>query len=121
MTKKTEDTVMTVEEAARRLGAKPREIYSVAAHSHGTVVVTTDGTKTLICDVPDGEGKTGVMLLERPDGLPRDAEDAPVVSGPIFAPAGEDELDEIAHIDEPLVDGDGEHVVEPVAVEKKSK
>lgn len=123
---KTKETVaktkeiMSVEEAARRLGAKVSEVVSVQAHSHGTVVVMAAGTKTLLCDVPDGEGKTGIMLLERPDAerLRDDAKAPPM--GPVFAPSGPKEEAELEHIDEPTGIGDGEHVTEPTAVEKKA-
>jgi hypothetical protein len=117
----TKPKLMSNAEAAARLGMKEREIFSVEPHSHGTVVVTTDGTKTLLCDVPDGEGHTGIMLLERPDGRARD-DAQPSYTIPVFAPSEDAEVDEIEHVDEPDTPDvdDAERVTEPAAVEKKS-
>lgn len=61
----TTDPTLAV--AARLAGISARDVVATYDHEHGTVVVTRPDTHLLVCDVPDGEGKTGLMLLRKPN------------------------------------------------------
>lgn len=61
-----------IEAAARLLGCKPDEVARVDDSPAGQVIVTRDGTSYIDVpdDNPDGEGKTGLMLLAAPSEKP---------------------------------------------------
>ena len=52
--------------AARLLGVNPSELLDVADGPNGIVITTTDGVRYIVvpAEHPDGEGKTGVMILD---------------------------------------------------------
>jgi len=55
--------------AAEDLGMKPSEVIDVADHPLGRLVTTHDGCKTLLADLPDSLGQTGLLYVRRP-GVP---------------------------------------------------
>ena len=59
-------------QAAKLLGCKTSEIASIGDSPAGVVISTTDGTGYVIVpdDLPDHEGKTGLMLLAAPSDAP---------------------------------------------------
>lgn len=58
---------LATETAARLLNISARDVVRSYDHDHGTVVVTRPDTHHLLCEVPDGEGKTGHLLLRKPN------------------------------------------------------
>lgn len=75
-------TSLSRRDAAALMGAALDEIEGTLEHEHGCVVRMMDGHAYLVADVPDAEGKTGLMHLSVPtvDGKPI------VTSFPVFAP-----------------------------------
>lgn len=94
--------------AARRLSMPVEEIAAVEDSPAGTIITTVDGTRMIDVpdDTPDAEGKTGLMLLVKPD--PKRLYAFPVYA----APADDDEAVELV---EEAEDGRPEH--EPGATE----
>lgn len=68
--------------AAARLGLPESEIRETYEHEAGPVIVTKDGIAYIDvpADIPDGEGKTGVMYLSAPHDRYGDA--FPVYAAP---------------------------------------
>lgn len=64
--------MMNETEAAGLLGCKVVEVEHVAESPAGTVIKTRDGTAYVVVPAaaPDGEGKTGLMLLAAPSAGP---------------------------------------------------
>lgn len=60
---------MNTTEAAMFLGAPEHEIVDVYDTPAGTCIVTSDGNTVIVVpvDIPDGDGKTGLMFLTAPD------------------------------------------------------
>lgn len=75
---------ITTADAARLMSLPEAEIAAVEDHPHGDVIVTTDGVRNINCTVPDANGATGLMFLEKPnpDGH---------YAWPVFAPLPDDD------------------------------
>lgn len=60
---------MDITEAAQLLGVPDHEVTDVVDAAEGTVITTFDGARyvDVAADKPDGDGKTGLMYLEKPD------------------------------------------------------
>ena len=85
---------MRNQEAARVLGLKETEVAGVEETPIGPVVTVVSGVRYVIVpdDQPDGDGKTGVMLAEKPDPTRR-------YDFPVYVPHPPDPV-------EPSEDGD---------------
>jgi hypothetical protein len=88
--------MLKTNDAARLLGCKPSEIESIADSPAGVVITTTDNVAMIDVPVdhPDGEGKTGLMLLAAPSETPVAVVDGRTLwnSTPLYV-AHPDELD----------------------------
>lgn len=84
------DKTLTVDEAARRIGAKRGEVVDVLDSPAGPVIAHRDGTRLIVVadDQPDAEGKTGLMFLANPHPH---ASKGGTVDFPIYAPHAEDD------------------------------
>lgn len=58
--------MLTIAEAAALLGMKESEVVDVADSPAGDLITTVGGTVLLNCEVPDADGKTGLMYLAAP-------------------------------------------------------
>ena len=74
--------------AAALLGMKVTEIAEIVEADEGTIIVTKAGTKHIVVPEhsPDGDGKTGLMLFEKPDP-------DRVYASPVYTPIDEDEME----------------------------